>query len=236
MTPRLLILLTGAAAAALAGSDKIARDLPRSGGPVPIIVQYRSAPSAGDLRDLAARGGRTTRTLRRIQAVAAELPPAQLERLAESANVSYISPDRSIRSALDFAAAAAGADIARQYGYTGAGVAIAVIDSGIADHPDLTDPATGRSRILYRESFTGPPSDRYGHGTHVAGVAAGSGAASGGPLHGIAPQASLVDLQALDAFGAGTDSSVVAAIERAIDLKDVYLIRVVNLSLGRPVV
>src|SRR5262249_11389602 len=139
------------------------------------------------------------------------------------------------RRSMDYAGPAAGANVALSYGYAGAGVTVAVIDSGIADHPDLADPATGRSRVVYRESFVqGPDHDGDGHGTHVAGIVAGNGKLSSGALRGIAARAALVDLQALDQYGVGSDSSVIRALQRAIELKDVYGIRVVNLSLGRP--
>jgi serine protease AprX len=54
-------------------------------------------------------------------------------------------------------------------------------------------------------------------------------------LDGVAPRVNLINLKVLDSSGAGSDSYVIAAIERAIALKDTYNIRVLNLSLGRPV-
>ena len=75
----------------------------------------------------------------------------------------------------------------------------------------------------------------YGHGTHVAGIAAGNGMLSFGAYAGVAPGANIINLVALDSTGSGTDSTVIAAIQRAIQLKDQYNIRVINLSLGRPV-
>ena len=75
--------------------------------------------------------------------------------------------------------------------------------------------------------------DLYGHGTHVAGIIAGNGYLSGGHYSGVAPEANLIDLRALDANGAGTDSTVIAAIQQAIALKNAYNIRIINLSLGR---
>ena len=82
--------------------------------------------------------------------------------------------------------------------------------------------------------------DHFGHGTHVAGLAAGDGAASYGnaynyTFYGTAPNANLINLRALDQNGEGTDSSVIAAIEEAIALKNTYNIRVINLSIGRPI-
>jgi serine protease AprX len=85
------------------------------------------------------------------------------------------------------------------------------------DHPmnvmdDLTNDATGVS---------------------AAGIIGGNGSLSGGEYAGVAPGVNLIDLRALDANGAGTDSTVIAAIQQAIALKDIYNIRVINLSLGR---
>jgi serine protease AprX len=73
----------------------------------------------------------------------------------------------------------------------------------------------------------------YGHGTHVAGIIGGNGYLSAGRLAGVAPNVHFVDLRALDAHGSGSDSSVIAAIQQAIALKDTYNIRIINLSLGR---
>ena len=119
---------------------------------------------------------------------------------------------------------------------------MAVLDSGIdTTLADLKTPATGASRVVYSESFVGgTAADAYGHGTHVAGIVGGNGAASAGigftrTFQGIAPQVNLINLRVLDANGVGTDSAVIAAIERAIELKSAYNIRVMNLSLGRPV-
>jgi serine protease AprX len=83
-------------------------------------------------------------------------------------------------------------------------------------------------------------SDWYGHGQHVAGIIASNGKTSNcgnctQVLAGIAPGVSLINLKVLDANGTGSDSSVMAAINQAIALKNTYNIRVINMSLGRPV-
>jgi serine protease AprX len=98
-------------------------------------------------------------------------------------------------------------------------------------------------RIVYSQNFVSGQNDaldHYGHGTHVSGLIAGNGAQSTGPLnfrtfYGAAPNANLINLRVLDATGAGTDSSVIAAIQQAISLQKTYNIRVINLSLGRPI-
>ncbi len=82
---------------------------------------------------------------------------------------------------------------------------------------------------------TSSADDFYGHGTHVAGIIAGNGASSGGWMSGLAPKSNLIDLRVLDANGSGTDSAVISAIDRAIQLKNTFNIRVINLSLGRKV-
>lgn len=142
----------------------------------------------------------------------------------------------------------------------GTGIGVAVIDSGITVVTDLQSssnvqipgapaipaerPAPGaHGRVVYAASFvpnTNAGTDQFGHGTHVAGLVAGNGKSSTGnkystSFYGIAPDANLIDLRVLDANGQGTDSSVIAAIEQAIALKNQYNIRVINLSLGRPI-
>lgn len=170
------------------------------------------------------------------------LPVAALRALANDPDVAYISPNRSLSGAADYAEATVGADVAQRTGLDGSGITVAVIDSGITDSPDLRDLSTGQSRILYSESFVPgtDTADHYGHGTHVAGIIAGNGQQSGGrnnpsAIYGVAPRARLVNLKVLDSNGSGQDSYVIAALQRAIALKNTYNIRVVNLSLGRPV-
>jgi serine protease AprX len=98
-------------------------------------------------------------------------------------------------------------------------------------------------RIVYSKNFVPGETDamdHYGHGTHVAGLIAGNGSQSRGAgyihtFYGQAPNANIINLRALDDTGAGTDSTVIAAIETAIALRSTYNIRIINLSLGRPI-
>src|SRR5256886_437031 len=99
------------------------------------------------------------------------------------------------------------------------------------------------SRVVYSQNFvpaTTDTSDLYGHGTHVAGIIASEGWFSTGfnfthTFKGIAPNTNIINLRVLDQNGAGTDSSVIAAIQTAISVKSTYNIRVINLSFGRQV-
>ena len=110
----------------------------------------------------------------------------------------------------------------------GAGVVVAVMDSGIAAHPDL--PA---SKVLARANFAGQGGvglDPAGHGTHLAGIIA----ANGSTFRGVAPDARLVDIRVLDQNGDGTLQSVVAGFDWLLKNRSALSIRVLNLSLGTP--
>jgi serine protease AprX len=149
---------------------------------------------------------------------------------------SSLSINSSSPAQVDYFRETVHADSAISAGWDGTGIGVAIIDSGIAVNEDFRKP------LVYSQSFVpGDPSttDKYGHGTHVAGIIVGSGSNSSSnskyQFGGAAPSVSLINLRVLDANGNGTDSAVISAIERAIALKNVYNIRVINLSLGRPV-
>ena len=116
-----------------------------------------------------------------------------------------------------------GLDKVWQQGFTGKGQTIAVIDSGIFPHADLKDRVVGWLDLANGKS---KPADSWGHGTHVAGIAAGSGKKSGGQVKGVAPEANLVGVRI---------SSVEQAIEGldwVVAHKDEFHVGVVNISLG----
>jgi serine protease AprX len=127
-------------------------------------------------------------------------------------------------------------------GYTGAGVGVAVIDSGIATwHDDITKGASatiypyGNQRVKKFVDFVNGQSHPYdddGHGTHVAGIIGGNGYDSRGEKAGIAPGASFVSLKVLDANGVGTISNIIAALNWVAVNHKTYNIRVVNVSVG----
>jgi serine protease AprX len=237
--------------ATAAVNGKFAADLNNhvdQNGMVTVIVQHRQMPSSAHLKDMQSRGAFIHSKFSSIHAVAMHVPASMLAELANDPNVLYITPDReqkmTANPATEEFASAVQSDIAASaYALTGAGIGVAVIDSGIAPHPDLNN-ASGASRVVYSQSFvSGNTSavDQFGHGTHVAGLIGGngssSGAANGYPATyaGMAPGVNLINLRVLDQNGNGSDSQVIAAIQQAITLKSTYNIRVINLSLGRPV-
>jgi serine protease AprX len=136
-----------------------------------------------------------------------------------------------------------GADVAfNQYGLTGSGISVAVIDSGVRATGDLAQTAKGGpTRIVANVGFGHTNTNDYcGHGTHIAGIIAGNGAASSGSqcfytIYGIARQTNIVNVRVLDAQGQGTVSNVIAGIQWVIANKNAYNIQVINLSLGHPV-
>jgi hypothetical protein len=138
------------------------------------------------------------------------------------------SPDvQEVAPLLDSALPLIGAPAARARGLTGKGVKIAVVDTGIdATHPDL------QGRVIAAKDFgsDGNPADLNGHGTHVSGIAAGTGAASDGKYGGVAPQAELINAKALSRYGSGTESGIMKAMDWAADQGA----RIVNMSLGGP--
>ncbi len=212
------------------GAPKLAKDLPAKGTEkVDVIIQFVDAPGAGDFASVR---GQLKRNLPAVNGALFSMPVKALKGLANNPRIQYVSPDRKVGATLDDAAPTIGADIARYYGWNGYGVGIALLDSGVE-----TRSSDIGNRVARQEDFTGQPYERdgHGHGTHVAGILAGSGYYSYGTHVGIAPSAHLVSLRVLDTQGRGTDSGVIAGIQRAIQLKNYYNIRVMNLSLGRPV-
>jgi len=128
-----------------------------------------------------------------------------------------------------------GIDNPNLYSYTGAGVTVAFIDSGITayQHPDLAD-----ARVLAFVDFVNQRSAKYddnGHGTHVAGVIAGTGKLSAKKYAGMAPGASLVSLKVLDQNGEGNVGDILKALDWVYTNGKAYGVRVVNLSVGAAV-
>src|ERR1035438_5015169 len=212
---------------------------------VDVIIQYKQTPTPLHHARVAAVGGLLQRSLDIIHGAHYSIPARQLETLSNDPDVVFISPDRAVFATAstspytgspDYGWRTVGADLATSvFGADGTGVGIALIDSGIEQLSDL-----GKN-VVYRTSLIGGnPGDAYGHGDHVGGILAGYGAKSSGLqstylVRGIAPNANIVSLRVLNGAGVGTDSAVIAAMGEAVLLKNLYNIRVINLSLGRPV-
>jgi serine protease AprX len=209
------------------------------------ILQRRIAAGQGSVRviiratdvsevetQVAAAGGQIGRRLTGINAVVAEVPVRSLAGIASLPGVRGVSLDRKVDGALERTGAAIGARwVTENLGVDGTGVGVAIIDSGVTrTHDDLNG-----NRVVQFVDFVDyqtQPHDGYGHGTHVAGIIAGSGFDSDGARRGIAPGAHLIVLKALDEHGDGFISSAIAAIDYAIEQRAAYNIRVINLSVA----
>ena len=167
-----------------------------------------------------------------INAYAVEVPGSMLEKVAKIESIKYISDDIETSSLLDIATQGVGARTANKMGYTGKGIGIAVLDTGIYPHPDLIRP---RNRITAFKDFVNRkdgPYDDNGHGTFVAGVAAGNGYSSGGKYAGVAPEASIIGVKVMNKNGEGNASKIVAGMQWVLDHRYDYNIRIACLSLG----
>lgn len=204
---------------------------------IPVIIQMRPDCSLHECHDLAgelAAEATECCVLEIIRGVAAEVPASRLSTLVDDERVARIAYDRQVRAFMDTAAPTVLANSVWERDLTGKGVTVAVIDTGLYPHEDFTLP---ENRIAGFQDFVAnrkEPYDDNGHGTHVAGVIAGNGRRSNGLYRGIAPDARLVGIKALDAYGSGALSNVIRGIDWCVRYKDRLGIRVINLSLGAP--
>lgn len=113
--------------------------------------------------------------------------------------------------------------------YTGKGIGVCILDTGIYEHIDFT----GRIWAFYDFlAFKRRPYDDNGHGTHVAGLVAGDGTASMGKYRGTAPGCGIISLKVLDRYGTGSQDDVLRALRWIRENRQQYRIRVVNISVG----
>jgi serine protease AprX len=215
------------------------------------LVTFDAPPTAEQLESLAgvAVGVHSFTHLPVAAVVAAPVDRSLLTNLPD---VRRVDPDRSFRPLLRGSTSTMRADAAWDLGWTGEGVGIAVIDTGIdGTHPDLcaapefcrgTDVQTVQNvKILGRQSVAPEPvvvledqlstDTSSGHGTHVAGIAGGAGTASSEPgaYRGVAPAAHLVGLGTGEAVEA---VNVLAAFDWVIEHADTYDLKVINNSWG----
>jgi subtilisin family serine protease len=213
---------------------------------LPVIIEY-GAPSLA--KRAAPAGARVSQSIPSIGGVAAEVTKSAatsfwrtiagsgastgsgMSTLAAGAKQVWL--DARVQANLDRSAAQIGAPAAWQRGLDGAGVKVAVLDTGIdATHPDLA------GQVVAAQNFTEEPDtdDRVGHGTHVASIIAGTGAASSGQYVGVAHGADLINGKVMQLGfvgpgrpdGVGRESWILAGMQWAVDQGA----DIVNMSLG----
>ena len=208
------------------------------------LIQTKGAPSSAHDAAVANARGHKRSSYNALNMIVADVPLNSIAELAARDDVAYVSPDRLVKAEINLTTESTGASqvqagFAGMPGFDGKGVTIAVLDSGISgNHPDFV--RNGTSRVIAAVDFSGSAKagDAEGHGTGVASMAAGSGAASSGyegNYAGIAPGASLLDVRVLDEQGVGRTSNLLAAINWVIENQKQYNIGVVNMSMGTPV-
>ncbi|MDO8612970.1 MAG: S8 family peptidase [Dehalococcoidia bacterium] len=212
------------------------------GQDVPVFVQTDG--DSGAVADfIRASGGAVQREFGIIPAVEADVPPAFVSALASHRNVAWVSLDAPVvpTGGIDTSNLAntypfsVNANDPWSKGYTGAGVGVAVVDTGISPsgHEDFKG-ADGKSRVIAEvvvNTTTSNVTDGYGHGTHVAGIVGGDGSLLDGKYIGIAPSVNLLNVKVADDAGNASLADVIAGLEFVYNNKDAFNIRVVNLSL-----
>jgi serine protease AprX len=226
--------------------EKIAPD-----AAINVILDLNQCPSAADLSRFGAFGqvGFVGRFLSVVQLRGVKVSDALL--LAQDPRVAMVELERPVTPSLDISTQA----IRVRSGFyspntvqdacplDGTGVTIAIIDTGVDDQTVASTPHEGFPPGKFLGGFictagngsciSANPDDSQvsvGHGTHVAGIALGTGGTS--PYRGVAPGARLVDIQVFVPSGAGSPADVMAGLEKTIDNKILWNIGVVNLSLG----
>ena len=201
-------------------------------------------------------GGTVTRDLPIVNGFAATVPASAVHGLTHIAGLKAVTPDVALHpmgllggltgGATSVAPKSAfikevRADDTWKAGDSGQGVTVALLDTGIANVPDLGGrvlPVTNDLNLFNPtspcENLTGESTcdDNYGHGTFIAGLIAGNGASSNGAWTGVAPKANLLSVKVAGADGSADVSNVLAGIQWVVSFKARYGIDVLNLSLG----
>ena len=204
------------------------------------VIVRETHPRTADAEALVrSLGGHVTAELTIVRAFSADVPGRAVEALTASSSVMRVWGDGRIhmstvdmdqydtypvntvwRDTINLLQALLKAD--------GSGVGVAVLDTGVVPMPDL------QNQVAYRVDYTPEHDglDRYGHGTHMAGIIAGDGTSSAGHHSGVAPGANLISIKVAGYNGATDVSVVIAGLQWAIAHRSQFNIRVLNLSFG----
>ncbi len=231
----------------------------------PVELRRRAIREGGEavLQDLPLRSREGVKRFEYIPFSALSADESVLDTLTNDPRVVSIEEDGLARPSLESSVPLIGGDTARDLGYTGKNFTVAVLDTGVAsNHPFLKDKVLAEACFSSRDSTWGITSlcpngkssqvgsgagencstryDGCGHGTHVAGIAAGN---TGG-LYGVAPDANLISIQVFSLIEndvlcdgdsqciSATYSDIILGLEQVYKWRDSYNVAAVNLSLG----
>jgi len=199
---------------------------------VPVFIGFRQTPGPSEQALVRAHGGAIKYSYTLVPAIAASIPEPAIEGLRRNPNVTIIEPDIEVFAVDDeldntWGVKRIGAGVVHDGLNKGAGVKVAIIDSGVYyTHPDLIANFDSDNLGYDFVNDDDDPMDDAGHGTHVAGTVAAMDNNVG--VVGVAPEASLYAYKVLNASGSGNYSDIIAAMQQC--EKDG--IQVANLSLG----
>lgn len=177
--------------------------------------------------------GHVVGSLPMINSLIIEVDAEQLENLKNDGVVVEVIEDSDVFAQMDMARRNVNAErILNRTKFCGRGVNVAIVDTGVDAHQDFKRPC---NRLVHQEDLLHYKEEFYddcGHGTHVAGILAGSGFVSKGKYMGIAPMAGVVSVKVLNDEGRGKLSDVLSGIQWVYDNYRRYNIRIVNISVG----
>ncbi|MEO2179985.1 MAG: S8 family serine peptidase [Candidatus Poseidoniia archaeon] len=178
----------------------------------------------------------------------------RIDDLLNVEGVVFLTLNGELHILLDNAIGIHHVDTVWDFGYTGEGVSVAIIDTGIdPNHVGINDfdddPTTDDPKVVaFYDALDGSGDDGsgttqayddHGHGSHCAGITAGTGSIDDGPMstgetpyRGVAPGATLVGVKVLDGSGSGSFAEVMKGMEWTIDNQIKYNIRSASMSLG----
>jgi hypothetical protein len=226
--------------------------VPPEGLEIAVVLRAERLPGRGPARRfrveslqqrvldaLPRRGFRLRWRYRSLAGFAGRADRRAIARLSRLPEVEGIYLEGTVRAALAEGVPLIGADLVQAQGFTGAGITVAVLDTGVdTDHPDLADDLVAEECFCSRsggccpdgsswQSGAGSGEDDVGHGTQVAGIITSGGVVAS---PGVAPEAGIVAVKMLDGNGEGLFSDIAAGLDWVLDNAEALGIRVVNVS------
>ena len=209
---------------------------------IPIFVDYLYPPSLEDEERIENIGFEVTYIAKSVDTIfVVSVLPSEAPRFLDLPGVVMVELDPQIHRQLDISCPASKSrqsvyyspDTAWDLGYTGDGIVIAVLDTGVDDQHESLNGKFVAGVDVSNAGFNveGNPDDGNGHGTHCAGIAMGNGG-NNGDYMGTAPDAQLVDVKIGTDVGGNVGSAIIRGIDWCIDNKDQYDIRVLSISFG----